>query len=160
MAKGALPEYMKERPHKDVFSDEKQALILREMKKFIYANLPAGTRLHLKRLFGSLAKGTFGKYKGIWKGREFSDVDILFVVDDDFRVPRKWKVHFVAKKRDWVVYNVAVVPIEAFGETVLVDVQYIVIRKTFASLEENIVRAEKWGIPLRRKLSKNKYLSL
>ena len=62
------------------------------------SNLP-DTNIYLARMFGSLVKGTFGKYQGKWKGREFSDVDVLFVVKDGFNAPKSWKIHF--KRDDW-----------------------------------------------------------
>lgn len=153
-------DYMKERPTKNIFPIKKQKFIFSEIKTFILDNLPANTKFYRKRLFGSLAKGTFGKYEGKWKGREFSDVDVLFVVDDHFKPPKKWKIHFTAEKKVWVVYNIAVVPIVTEDETVFVDVQYIILTKTFASKPKTITRAEKWGIPLKRFFSKNKFISL
>ena len=87
-------DYMKDRPPKTVFPIEKQMLILGQMKRYIFDHLPPKTKFYRKRLFGSLAKGTFGKYTRKFKGREFSDVDVLFVVDDDFKPPRRSKVHF------------------------------------------------------------------
>jgi len=160
MAEKPSADYTKERPPKNIFPIEKQMLILGQIKKFIYDNLPPNTKFYRKRLFGSLAKGTFGKYEGKWKGREFSDVDVLFVVDDDFRPPRKWKVHFTAEKKVWVVYDVDVVPVSTEDETVFVDVQYIILTKTFASQPETIARTEKWGIPLKRIFSQNKFIRL
>ena len=152
--------YMKDRPPKNIFPIEKRMLILDQMKKYIFDHLPLNTKLYRKRIFGSLAKGTFGKYTQKFKGREFSDVDVLFVVDDNFKPPRKWKVHFECVKKFWVVYDVAVVPVVTEDETVFVDVQYIILTKTFASKPETIVSAESWGIPLKRSFSKNKFISL
>jgi hypothetical protein len=153
-------DYMKERPPKNIFPIEKQMLVLGQIKRFILSNLPENTKFYRKRLFGSLAKGTFGKYEGKWKGREFSDVDVLFVVDDDFEPNPKWKVHFEAERKVWVVYDVKVVPVTTDDEIVFVDVQYVILTKTFASEPETIVKVEKWGIPLKRILSKHRYISL
>jgi len=160
MAKGPSENYMEGRPPKNIFPIKKQMLILGQIEKFIYGYLPPNTKFYRKRLFGSLAQGTFGKYNGKFKGREFSDVDVLFVVDDNFKPPKKWKVQFECVKKVWVVYDVAEVPIETEDETVLVEVQYIILTKTFASKSETIVNAEKWGIPLRRSSTKNKFISL
>ncbi len=153
-------DYMKERPQKNIFPIKKQMLILGQIKKFVLNNLPKNTKLYRKRLFGSLAKGTFGKYEGKWKGREFSDVDVLLVVDDNFRPPRKWKIHFKPKEGPMRVYDIEVVPIATNDETVFVDVQYIIIPKTYASKPETIASAESWGIPLKKNFSKNKFISL
>ncbi|MBT3298273.1 hypothetical protein HN385_05080 [archaeon] len=160
MAEKPSIDYAKERPPKNIFPIEKQMLVLGQIKNYIYHNLPPNTKFHRKRIFGSLAKGTFGKYERKWKGRKFSDVDVLFVVDDNFRPPPKWKVHFKAETKVWVVYDVDVVPIATEDETVFVDVQYIILTKTFASKPETIARAEEWGIPLNKFLSKNKFIHL
>jgi predicted nucleotidyltransferase len=153
-------DYSKERPPKNIFPIKKQKFILSHIKKYISENPPPNTNLYKKRIFGSIAKGTFGKYDSKWKGREFSDVDVLFVVDDDFKPPKNWKVHFTAEKKVWVVYDVATVPILTEDETVFVDVQYIILTESFAKKGETIARAESWGIPLKKFFSKNKHLSL
>lgn len=153
-------DYMKGRPVKDIFPIEKQKFILNQIKKYISNNLPPNTKLHKKRIFGSFAKGTFGKYQKKYDGHQFSDIDILFVVDDDFKPPKKWKVHFNCVDKVWVVYDLAEVPIKTKDETVPVVVQYIILTKTFASKPETIVRAESWGIPLKRSSSKNKFMRL
>ncbi len=153
-------DYTKERPPKTIFPIKKQKLIMSHIKEYIANNLPPNTKLYKKRLFGSLAKGTFGKYDGKWKGREFSDVDVLFVVDDDFKPLKTWKVHFTAEKKVWVVYDIAQVPVSTEDEVVIIDVQYIVLTKSFAKKGETVARAESWGIPLKRFFSKNKFISL
>lgn len=160
MAEKPSNDYMKERPRKDIFSAAQQKLILTQIKKFIYNNLPPNTKLYKIRLFGSLAKGTFGKYAGKWKGREFSDVDVLFVVDDDFKPPRKWRIHFKPKDGLMRVYNVKTVPVATEDETVLVDVQYVILPKTYARKPETIAMAEQWGIPLKRFFSKHRFINL
>jgi predicted nucleotidyltransferase len=160
MAQEPSENYMEGRPPKNIFPIKKQMLILGQIKKFIRENLPPNTKFYRKRLFGSLAKGTFGKYNEKFKGRKYSDVDILFVVDDNFKPPKKWKVHFECVKKVWVVYDVAEVPIETEDETVPVEVQYIILTKTFANKLETIVSAEKWGIPLGRSSTKNKFKPL
>jgi len=153
-------DFMKGRPSKHIFSIKKQKLILNKIKKYISDNLPPNTKLYRKRLFGSLAKGTFGKYDGKYKGREFSDVDILFVVDDNFKPLKKWKVHFNCVDKVWVVYDVAEVPVKTEDETVLVLVQYIILTKTYSEKPDTIDNAEQWGIPLKKSSSKNKFIDL
>ena len=153
-------DYTKDRPVKTIFKAKKQKTILKEVRKFIYNNLPKNTKLHKKRLFGSLAKGSFGKYEKKWKNREYSDVDVLFVVDDTFIPPSSWKVHFTAEEKVWVVYNVAIIKVKNNDEIIPIDLQYIVLTKTFANEPTNIARAESWGIPLKKFFSKNKYISL
>jgi len=152
--------YMKGRPTKDIFPIEKQKFILNKIKKYVFNNLPPNTKLYRKRIFGSFAKGTFGKYQRKYGGHQYSDIDILFVVDDNFKPPKKWKVHFNCVKKVWMVYDLAEVPIKTKDEIVPVVVQYIVLTKTFASKPETIASAESWGIPLKRSSSKNKFISL
>jgi predicted nucleotidyltransferase len=153
-------DYMKGRPPKEIFPIKKQKLILSQVKKYIANNLPPKTKIHRKRIFGSFAKGTFGKYKRKHDRRKFSDIDILFVVDDNFKPPKKWKVHFECVKKVWVVYDLEEVPVKIKEETIPVLVQYIILTKTFASKPETIASAESWGIPLKRSSSKNKFIPL
>ena len=160
MAEKPSEDYMKERPPKDIFPTKKQKLILSQIKKFIYDNLPQNTKLHKIRLFGSLAKGTFGKYKGKWKGREFSDIDVLFIVDDNFKPPKKWKIHFKPKDGPMRVYDIATIPVATEDETVFVEVQYIILPKTYATEPETIAKAEQWGIPLKSFFSKHRFIKL
>jgi predicted nucleotidyltransferase len=160
MAGQPSKNFMDGRPPKLIFSKSKQSYILAQIKQWIANNLPPNTALYEKRIFGSLAKGTFGKYQTEFKGRKFSDVDILFVVDDDFSPPKEWKVHFECVKDVWVVYDVAIVPIDTEDETVFVEVQYIILKKTYSENIKTITEAEKWGIPLMKSDTKNKYISL
>ncbi len=153
-------DYMKERPPKTIFPIEKQMMILDQIKEYVYDHLLQKTKIHRMRLFGSLAKGTFGKYDGTWKGRKYSDVDVLFVVDDNFIVPREWKIHFEPKGKEWIVYDIATVPVTTIDETAFVEVQYIVVPISSARKLETIALAEKWGIPLKRFLSKHKFIRL
>lgn len=144
---------MRERPKKTIFPKSKQKTILKEVQKFISENLPP-SKIYQKKLFGSLAKGTFGKYEKPWKNRTFSDVDVLFVVEDNFKPPKKWKLHFKPEDGLMRVYEIATISIE----DVKVDVQYIIFPKTYASLKKTKDFAEKWGIPL-KKDSKHKFLT-
>jgi len=80
MSEEPSKDYLKGRPLKKVFSIEKQIFILNQIKKWTHNNLPPNTNFYRKRIFGSLAQVTFGKYASKFKNREFSDVDILFVL--------------------------------------------------------------------------------
>ena len=153
-------DYMKGRPKKDIFPIKTQKLVLNQIREYILNNLPPNTQIYRKRIFGSLAKGTFGKYKGKHDSRKFSDVDVLFVVDDNFLPPKKWKIQFNCVDKVWVVYDVAEIPIVIKDETIPVLIQYIILTKTFASKPETILSAESWGIPLKRFFSKNKFIPL
>ena len=152
---------MKERPPKIVFPKDKQQKIFHEVVAYIKQHLPLDTTLYRARLFGSIAKGSFGKYQGKWKGREFSDVDVVFIVDDNFLAPKTWKVHFNKPKvKSYVVYNIAVVPVICEDEVVNVDLQYMIIPKSLAKTPEVIAFAESWGVPLKRFFSKNPFITL
>tara|TARA_Y100000310_G_scaffold329356_1_gene399030 strand:+ start:1162 stop:1650 length:489 start_codon:yes stop_codon:yes gene_type:complete len=153
--------YMKERPKKKVFSKAKQKIVLREIKKYINKNLPPKTKLYRKRLFRSLAKGKYGKYiNGTWKGRKYSDVDVLFVVDDNFKAPKKWKFHFQPEDDPSIVYNVADVPIKVEDEEVIVELQYFIVPISYARIKKNCENADPWGVPLMRTGSKNTYIGI
>ena len=151
--------FMNERPPKIIFSKSKQNFILKCIKKWVMNNLPQNTFLYEKKIFGSMAKGLFGKYQTKFKGRLFSDIDILFVVDDDFLPPSNWKIQFECVKDVWVVYDVAIVPIKTDNEIIFVEIQFIILKKTYSQKIKTIEEAEKWGIPL-KKDTNNKYISL
>ncbi len=160
MSEEPSEDHLRGRPKKKIFPLGDQKLILAHMRKHLRKQLPPNTGLYRKRIFGSLAQHKFGKYQGKFKDREFSDVDVLFVVDDDFRPPKSWNVQFECEKRVWIVYDVAEVPIEIKNGTIPVEVQYIVLTKTFARRPETLERAERWGIPLKKYSTKNKYIPL
>lgn len=151
--------YMKGRPPKTIFSIEKQTMVQNQIKKWLRNNLPPNTEFYRKRIFGSLAKGTFGKYTSEYKERLYSDVDVLFVVDDNFKAPKKWKVQFEYIKNVWIVYDRDIIPIKMENEKIPLLIQFIVIKKSFAAKFVALEDAEKWGIPLKRNTTKNKYIS-
>ena len=146
-------------PPKIIFSKSKQNFILKQIKEWVFNNLPPDIFLYQKKIFGSMAKGLFGKYQTKFKGRLYSDIDILFVVDDDFIPPKNWKIQFECVKDVWVVYDVAVVPIKIDDEIIFVEIQFIILKKSYSQKTKTIEEAEKWGIPL-KKDTKNKYICL
>ena len=153
--------YMKERPKKEIFSKERQKIILREIKKYINNHLPPKTKLYKKRLFGSLAKGKFGKYiNGKWKGRTFSDIDVLFVVDDNFKAPKEWQFHFQPKNDPSIVYNIANVPIKIKDEEIIIQLQYFIVPISHAKIRDNCLKSDPWGVPLLRSRSKNPFIRI
>ena len=94
---------MKERPKKIVLSKSEQKKIFEKVKKFVLKDLLPNPKINKILMFGSLVKGTFGKYEKPFKKRIYSDVDILLFVEDDFKVPKHWKEHFIGKI--FQVYN-------------------------------------------------------
>ena len=57
-------------------------------REFAIGNLLPNPKINKIMLFGSLAKGTFGKYEKPFHGRKYSDVDVLLFVKDDYKIPR------------------------------------------------------------------------
>lgn len=145
-----MEDYMKERPRKTILSKTEQNKILGQVKDFVLKDLLPDKKINRILLFGSLAKGTFGRYESAYKSRTYSDIDILLFVDDDFKVHKKWKSHFEC--RLYNVYN-----IRKLENKILI--QYMVCRKSSYQNKEHQKEADNWGVPLLSE-SKHKYIVL
>jgi len=155
--------HIKGRPAKEVFPKSVQRMVLKEVRKYVKGNLPK-TKIYMARIFGSLAKGTFGRYKKKLskrgKKRRFSDVDVLFVVSDNYKAPRKWPIHFNPPDNPGCVYRPKILKIRTSEGLVYTHVEYIVMPIGYYRKKGTISRFEKMGMPLRRRGSKNKFLKL
>jgi predicted nucleotidyltransferase len=146
-----MEEHIKERPKKSILPEDEQKEILEKVKEFVLDDLLPNPKINKIILFGSLVKGTFGKYEKTYKNRIYSDIDILVMVEDDFEVQDEWKSHFSCGLYD--VYNVH----ELDGK---IPIQYLVCTKKSYEKEENQEEAEKWGVPLLLNKSKHNYIIL
>ncbi len=146
-----MEDYMKERPRKAILSKIEQNKILKQVRDFVLKDLLPDKRINKILLFGSLAKGAFGRYESAYKSRTYSDIDILLFVDDEFKIPKKWKSHFECKLYD--VYNV-----RKLKNKILI--QYMVCRKRSYQNKGHQKEAEKWGVPLLLSKSRHKYIVL
>lgn len=142
---------MKERPGKTILPKSEQSKILKKTKSFVLKDLLPNEKINKIILFGSMAKGTFGRYEKSYKNRTYSDIDILLLVEDDFKVPKKWKPHYQGKLYN--MYN-----IRRLHNRFLV--QYMVCRKASYKNKKHQIEAEKWGVPLLLSKSKHKHTIL
>lgn len=149
-----MTDYKEERPEKEVFPSERQEEIKEEVKEFVNENLIPHLKINKIVLFGSLAKGEFGKYEEKYQDRIYSDVDLLLMVENDFKVPEDWEIHFEGRPElEGDLYKAY------FGEK-LEDkflLQYMVCRKKSYTSPKNKEIAEGWGVPLKLEESKLDY---
>lgn len=146
-----MEEHMKERPGKTVLPKPEQREILKKAKSLVLKDLLPNPKINKILMFGSLVKRTFGKYEKPYKGRTYSDIDILLLVEDDFKVPEKWKLHFESDLYN--VYNIC----KLNGKILI---QYMVCRKSSYQNEEHQKEAENWGVPLLLERSRHGYIVL
>ena len=149
-----MEDYRKGRPEKEVFSIERQEEIKKEVVEFVNENLVPHPKINKIILFGSLAKGEFGKYKEEYKNRIYSDIDLLLLVENDYKVPGDWKIHFEGNPDlEGDLYKAY------FGEKLENKflVQYMVCRKKSYTNSENKEVAEKWGVPLKLESSEHEF---
>ena len=151
-------DFMKSKPDRVIFSSQDRERVLFSVKQwFAQEKLP--TRLYKKRIFGSLAKKYFGEYVAPVNGKKFSDVDILLIVDDDFTPLPHWKIQFDYIPDLWVVYDAEVILVDLGTRKIEVELQFIVIKKSFSEKKETITDAEEWGIPLSKE-TQNTFIEL
>lgn len=139
--------FMDSKPERIVFSIEDQNFVLRAVREW-FNQKNINFSCYKKRIFGSLAKKYFGEYINSIKAKQFSDVDILLVVDDDFKPQSHWKIQFDYIPNFWVVYDAETISVSIKDRVIDVELQFIVITKTFSEQNETIDDAEKWGVPL------------
>ena len=128
-----------------------QRKILKKAKDFILKDLLPNDKINKIIVLGSIVKGTFGRYEKAFKKRRYSDIDVLLLVENDFKVPKRWKTHL--KSHLYNVYD-----IRKLDNKVLI--QYIVCKKRSYQNKKHQKEAEKWGVPLLLKKSKHKFIVL
>lgn len=147
-------DYEQERPEKDIFSQPRQKAILKQVREFVKDDLLPNPKINKIILFGSLAEGKFGRYKQEYKGRIYSYIDILLLVDNDFEVPDSWELHFAGDPEFegdlYQVYNQKKLESKYL-------MQYMVCREKSYRREENREVAEKWGVPLKLEESEHEH---
>jgi predicted nucleotidyltransferase len=145
-----MEDYMKERPKRKPFSMELQRGIIKRVREFVLKDLLPNPDINRIILFGSLARGEFGRYEGPFQGRIYSDIDILLLVEDDFEPRRGWELHF--EGRMYNVYNTG--KLDGFL------VQYMVCRRSVYEDPDCQREAEDWGVPLLLRKSRHRYIVL
>ena len=139
---------MKERPKKIILSKNKQKTIFEKAKAFVMKDLLPNPKINKIIVFGSIAKGTYGRYIKPYKHRSYSDVDFLVFVENEFNAPKTWNIHYSGKL--YSVYNRI-----KLEHRILI--QYMICKKKSYSNKNNQKEAEKWGAPLALEKSKNKH---
>lgn len=143
-----MEEYMKERPPKTILPKLEQKKISKRVKRFVLNDLLPNPKINKIIMLGSLVKGTFGRYDKPFKNRIYSDVDFLLLVENNFKIPKLWKKHYMGKM--YQVYNRT-----KLGGKILI--QYAVCRKNSYQNKKHQTEAEEWGIPLLLGKSKHKF---
>lgn len=147
-------DFRQQRPQKEIFSQQRQEKILRRAVEFVKRDLLPHPNSNKLILFGSLARGDFGRYREEYKERIYSDIDILLLVDNEFEVPDSWELQFGGdpelKSDLYRVYNYKKVDDKFL-------VQYMVCRQLSYQQEKNREVAEDWGIPLKLEDSEHAY---
>src|SRR5258708_40073494 len=86
---------MSDKPNKILY--ENQENIWETARQFlieIVSNKPA---VHEALVWASLAEGNFGLYEHEHRGQEGSDIDLVVIVDEKFKLPEGWKFTNVEK---------------------------------------------------------------
>ncbi len=146
-----MEKYEKERPNKIFFSISEQNKLIEKTKEYVLRNFSPFQKIDKIILFGSLAKGTFGKYEKEWKHGFYSDIDLLLLVENDYNIPEKWKVWF--KHNKFTVFTCGKIDHKYL-------IQYMVWKRKQYEIIQNQIDVEKWGIPLLMEKGKNKFIVL
>lgn len=146
-----MEDFMRGRPVKIILPKPVQERIMRTARHLILDELLPNPKISKIVLFGSVVRGALGEYEKRYKGRRYSDVDVLVMVDDDFTVPDDWKVHFQNEMYD--VYNNGILDRKFI-------VQYMICRRDCYEDEEKRKEAERWGVPLMLDRSRHKHIVL
>ena len=131
-------------PEKRPLSFKKQEEIREKATSFVVHSLLPNKKIKKILLFGSLARKQFGKYEKSFRGRGYSDIDIMVIVEDGFKPNKKWKPRLSAKY--WDTYNVAYLDFELDDKILL---QYFVIPERNLEIDEIQKDGEKWGVPIK-----------
>jgi predicted nucleotidyltransferase len=135
--------YMPEQPEKRPLPLKKQEEIREKATSFVVHSLLPNKKISKIFLFGSLARREFGKYEKPFRGRSYSDIDIMVITNDGFKPNKKWKVWLNGKYYD--IYNVTYLDFELEDKVLL---QYAVVKDRTLGIEEARKEGEKWGVPL------------
>ena len=144
-----MESHLKERPKKTIFPKQVQKAYLKKAKTFILKDLLPNNNINKIIIFGSITKGTFGRYEKLYKGRTYSDVDILLLVNNNFKTPKTWKKHFLGNL--YKVYNR--IRLER-----KITIQYLVSKEKIYKNLKNKKEAEIHGVPLLLNKSKHPHI--
>lgn len=127
-----------EKPKKHFFPEEKQQELLKEAEKIVRERFLPDDEVNEIILFGSLVKGEFGRYETDYRGRKFSDIDILLKVSENYKPKPEWEVK--DSHELYTVYRGE--KIEGF------EVDYVICPEEIYKGEENIAEGLEWGVPI------------
>lgn len=143
------------KPKKIIIYDDKLQKELYLTAKKIVLNIVKNTRGIIKvNAFGSVARKNFGIYESIYDNKRWgSDVDIVCLVNDKFKAPKKWKL--IRKMKAFDIYDVDALEnyFEFLGKRKLPlhPIKFLIYNPKIHDLKE----AEEWSA-INEKLSKSK----
>ena len=85
------------KPDKKLYED--QGKVWNEAAKHLQSLLSGHAFVKEAHVWASLAEGRFGIYKSPFKGEKASDIDLVVVVKEPFKLPKEWK--FTGVQKSW-----------------------------------------------------------
>lgn len=86
---------MSDKPNKIPY--ENQENIWENAKQFLTEIVSGKPAVQEALVWASLAEGKFGLYEQEHAGREGSDIDLVVILDENFKIPESWKFTNVEK---------------------------------------------------------------
>lgn len=86
---------MSDKPNKILY--ENQENIWENAKQFLIEIVSSKPAVQEALVWASLAEGKFGLYEHEHSGQEGSDIDLVVILDDNFKIPESWKFTNVEK---------------------------------------------------------------
>jgi len=142
---------MKKDINKRIFSVEYQERIFKKLEKYLEKTFSSDKKIDKILITGSLLKRELGKYEkylGEKYDRIYSDIDLVFMVKDGFKVRKQWKL--LAERPYFRVYRLSYIENK-------IPVEAVIVNKKFMKNKKAITLCENKGIPMKLEKSKNKY---
>lgn len=130
-----------------------QKRILEKTIEYAKKDLLPNPKINAIAIYGSLISGKFGGYVKPQRGRIYSDIGILILVDDSFIIPFKWKSKICRKTPTHNVYNIRLID----GKYLM---QYTLVPRSVYQNPIHQKTAEQKGVPLKLSKSRNKHVIL
>ena len=138
---------------KKLFSLKRQKEILEKSKKIIIKKSLPNDSIEKILITGSLIIFEFGEYDEVVEkfGRRYSDVDCVFIVNDQFKPNNGWEV--IAEREYWNVYEIGKLERKF-------PIQALVVNKRLLKDKRAIAEGEKKKVPMRLEKGKVKFLEI
>ena len=86
---------MGKKPEKTLYKNQEK--IWDKAKRFLIKMVADEPVVQEALVWASLAEGKFGLYDHEYRGQEGSDIDLIIITDEKFRVPESWKFTTIEK---------------------------------------------------------------